>query len=58
MLLKSFFPLALLILAVLGAIMFGIATPTEAAAVGALGAGCWRRATARSPGRACASRCS
>jgi tripartite ATP-independent transporter DctM subunit len=38
MLLKSFFPLALLILAVLGAIMFGIATPTEAAAVGAFGA--------------------
>jgi tripartite ATP-independent transporter DctM subunit len=38
MLLKSFFPLALLILAVLGAIMFGIATPTEAAAVGAIGA--------------------
>ncbi|HSW21839.1 MAG TPA: TRAP transporter large permease subunit, partial [Burkholderiaceae bacterium] len=37
MLLKSFFPLALLILAVLGAIMFGIATPTEAAAVGAAG---------------------
>jgi tripartite ATP-independent transporter DctM subunit len=38
LLLKSFFPLALLILAVLGAIMFGFATPTEAAAVGALGA--------------------
>ena len=38
MLLKSFFPLALLILSVLGAIMFGLATPTEAAAVGALGA--------------------
>jgi len=38
MLAKSFFPLALLILAVLGAIMFGIATPTEAAAVGAFGA--------------------
>jgi tripartite ATP-independent transporter DctM subunit len=38
MLLKSFVPLALLILSVLGAIMFGIATPTEAAAVGALGA--------------------
>ncbi|MCW5661354.1 MAG: TRAP transporter large permease subunit [Burkholderiaceae bacterium] len=38
MLLKSFFPLALLIMAVLGAIMFGIATPTEAAAVGAIGA--------------------
>ncbi|MBL8347891.1 MAG: TRAP transporter large permease subunit [Rubrivivax sp.] len=38
MLFKSFVPLALLILSVLGAIMFGIATPTEAAAVGALGA--------------------
>jgi tripartite ATP-independent transporter DctM subunit len=38
MLAKSFFPLAILILAVLGAIMFGLATPTEAAAVGALGA--------------------
>ena len=38
MLLKSFFPLSLLILSVLGAIMFGLATPTEAAAVGALGA--------------------
>jgi tripartite ATP-independent transporter DctM subunit len=37
MLLKSFVPLALLILAVLGSIMFGLATPTEAAAVGALG---------------------
>ena len=33
----SFFPLALLILSVLGTIMFGLATPTEAAAVGALG---------------------
>ncbi len=38
LLLKSFFPLAMLILSVLGAIMFGIATPTEAAAVGAFGA--------------------
>ena len=38
MLFKSFVPLALLILAVLGTIMFGLATPTEAAAVGALGA--------------------
>jgi tripartite ATP-independent transporter DctM subunit len=38
MLMKSFVPLALLILCVLGAIMFGLATPTEAAAVGALGA--------------------
>jgi tripartite ATP-independent transporter DctM subunit len=36
-LLTSFFPLAILILAVLGAILFGLATPTEAAAVGALG---------------------
>ena len=35
---KSFVPLAFLILAVLGAIMFGLATPTEAAAVGAFGA--------------------
>ena len=38
MLAKSFFPLALLILSVLGAILFGLATPTEAAAVGAFGA--------------------
>ena len=37
MLLGSFFPLALLILAVLGSIVFGLATPTEAAAVGSLG---------------------
>jgi tripartite ATP-independent transporter DctM subunit len=36
-LLTSFVPLAALILAVLGAIMFGWATPSEAAAVGALG---------------------
>lgn len=34
---KSFVPLAILILCVLGAIMFGLATPTEAAAVGAMG---------------------
>ena len=33
----SFFPLFLLIMGVLGAIMFGLATPQEAAAVGALG---------------------
>jgi tripartite ATP-independent transporter DctM subunit len=38
MLLTSFFPLAFLITAVLGSILFGVATPTEAAAVGALGA--------------------
>lgn len=37
-LLTSFFPLTILILAVLGAILFGLATPTEAASVGALGA--------------------
>jgi tripartite ATP-independent transporter DctM subunit len=37
MLLGSFFPLALLILSVLGSIVFGLATPTEAAAVGAAG---------------------
>ncbi len=39
MLLSSFFPLALLIIAVLGSIVFGLSTPTEAAAVGAFG-GC------------------
>ncbi|MCU0790523.1 MAG: TRAP transporter large permease subunit, partial [Nitratireductor sp.] len=37
MVLTSFFPLAFLILAVLGSILFGLATPTEAAAIGALG---------------------
>jgi TRAP-type mannitol/chloroaromatic compound transport system permease large subunit len=37
MLLTSFFPLAFLILAVLGSIVFGFATPSEAAAVGAFG---------------------
>jgi tripartite ATP-independent transporter DctM subunit len=37
LLLKSFVPLMALIMSVLGAIMFGLATPTEAAAVGALG---------------------
>ena len=36
-LLTSFFPLAILITCVLGAILFGLATPSEAAAVGALG---------------------
>ncbi|HEU0201778.1 MAG TPA: TRAP transporter large permease subunit [Burkholderiaceae bacterium] len=36
--LKSVLPAALLILAVLGTIFFGIATPTEAAGIGALGA--------------------
>jgi tripartite ATP-independent transporter DctM subunit len=35
--LTSFVPLAVLILSVLGAIMFGVATPSEAAAVGAFG---------------------
>lgn len=37
MLLGSFFPLALLIIAVLGSIVFGLATPSEAAAVGGFG---------------------
>jgi TRAP-type mannitol/chloroaromatic compound transport system permease large subunit len=37
MLLGSLFPLAILILAVLGSIVFGLATPTEAAAMGAFG---------------------
>ncbi|QRF57342.1 TRAP transporter large permease subunit [Variovorax paradoxus] len=37
MLLASFFPLLLLILSVLGSIVLGLATPTEAAAMGALG---------------------
>ena len=37
MLMTSFFPLAFLIMAVLGSILFGLATPTEAASIGALG---------------------
>ncbi len=37
MMATSFFPLAFLILSVLGAILFGLATPSEAASVGALG---------------------
>jgi TRAP-type mannitol/chloroaromatic compound transport system permease large subunit len=37
MLLTSFFPLAVIILAVLGTIVLGLATPTEAAAVGSFG---------------------
>jgi TRAP-type mannitol/chloroaromatic compound transport system permease large subunit len=49
MLLASFFPLATLILAVLGSIIFGWATPTEAAAMGATGglllAAAYRRLT-------------
>jgi tripartite ATP-independent transporter DctM subunit len=34
---KAFLPLAVLIFSVLGAILFGLATPSEAAAIGALG---------------------
>lgn len=49
MLLGSFFPLVVLILAVLGSIVLGLATPTEAAAMGALGgfilAAAYRRLT-------------
>ncbi len=37
MVITSFVPLAVLILAVLGSILFGLATPTEAASAGALG---------------------
>ncbi len=37
MIATSFLPLAVLILAVLGSILFGLATPTEAASIGALG---------------------
>ena len=51
LLLVSFFPLAVLIIAVLGSIVFGLATPTEAAAVGGFGgvllAGAYRYANAR-----------
>ena len=51
MLLSSFFPLAVMIIAVLGSIVFGLATPTEAAAVGAFGglvlAGAYRYISAR-----------
>jgi TRAP-type mannitol/chloroaromatic compound transport system permease large subunit len=49
MLVTSFFPMAILILSVLGAILFGLATPSEAASVGALGglvlAACYRALT-------------
>jgi tripartite ATP-independent transporter DctM subunit len=38
LLLTAFVPLAILIMSVLGSILFGLATPSEAAAVGALGA--------------------
>jgi tripartite ATP-independent transporter DctM subunit len=37
MIMTSFFPLAFLIISVLGSILFGLATPTEAASIGALG---------------------
>jgi len=37
LLVQAFVPLAVLILAVLGSILFGLATPTEAASVGAMG---------------------
>ncbi len=37
MIMTSFLPLAFLIMAVLGSILFGLATPTEAASIGALG---------------------
>ncbi len=37
LLVQAFLPLAVLIMSVLGAILFGLATPSEAAAIGALG---------------------
>ena len=40
MLLGSFFPLAMIILGVLGSIVVGLATPTEAAAMGSFGGVC------------------
>jgi TRAP-type mannitol/chloroaromatic compound transport system permease large subunit len=59
LLLTSFFPLALLIVAVLGSIVFGLATPSEAAAVGGFGGfvlaaiyrfiGFWREARPSGP---------
>ena len=56
MLLASFFPLAVLIVSVLGSIVFGLATPTEAAAVGAFGgcilAAAYRYVNARQMSRA------
>ena len=53
-LLTSFLPLALLIVSVLGAILFGLATPSEAAGVGALGEHRpGRRLSARSTSRCC-----
>jgi tripartite ATP-independent transporter DctM subunit len=49
MILTSFVPLAVLIMSVLGAILFGLASPTEAAAVGSFGglvlAACYRTLT-------------
>ena len=51
MVLTSFVPLAILIMSVLGAILFGLASPTEAAAVGSFGglvlAACYRTLTWR-----------
>jgi len=59
LLLTSFFPLALMIIAVLGSIVFGLSTPSEAAAVGGFGGfvlaaiyrfiGFWREASPRGP---------
>src|SRR3546814_10107006 len=49
MLPSSFFPLAIMILAVLGSIVFGLATPSEAAAMG--------RSEERRVGKECVSTC-
>lgn len=52
---QAFVPLAALILAVLGSILFGLATPSEAAAMGALGASFWPLFTRPLPGSVCVS---
>ena len=58
-LLTSFFPLAILIVSVLGAILFGLATPSEAAGIGALGAIVLAAGlSTRSISSCCATRCS
>ena len=56
MVLKAFVPLAVLIMSVLGSILFGLATPSEAAAMACWAASSWRLSTAPSLGSGCASR--
>ncbi|BBI65150.1 hypothetical protein HSBAA_64560 [Vreelandella sulfidaeris] len=51
LLLKGLVPPVVLIVAVLGSILSGFATPTEASAVGRLAPWCWRWLTVNSTGR-------